>query len=150
MQMPFLLLATNSKRAPLTVYPGSHRAHFDAWEEQLSNGDLDRRALPRIVGCRAAQLPTPQREAVPCEAKQGQVTILTTAVLHSASDNSDTQPRLVLNPSFTAVGVTIALPPPQAEKKVEFDALANRVLRPGIRPTAGSVIADPFAAQPKL
>lgn len=140
----------NRRRAPLTVYPGSHHAHFDLWDQQLRSGDLDARALPRIIGCRAADLPTPQRQPVPCEAKAGQVTVLTTAVLHSAWDNSDTQPRLVLNPSFTAAGVTVALPPPQAERKVEFDALANRMLREGIRPMAGSVKADPFATQPKL
>ena len=61
----FRLVDANRKRAPLTVYPGSHRAHFDAWGEQLSSGDLDRRALPRIVGCRAAEVPTPPRETVP-------------------------------------------------------------------------------------
>lgn len=113
-------------RAQLTVHPGSHHENMAYWQAAAGSA--------RIVGHQAADLPTPAKPPTAVEAKAGQVTLLTTALTHSASDNADTSPRVVLNPSYTARSFHMQLPQNQAVQKLQFDEVARRLLDASVAP----------------
>lgn len=117
-EMFIWLVDVPAGRANLTVHAGSHTRNMAAWAAQDGAAEY-----PRIVGHREDELPPPPggwaaAAPVAVEAVAGQVTVLTTAVTHSASDNLDNSPRVVLNPSFVAREFLMRLPANQAAKKV--------------------------------
>jgi hypothetical protein len=121
------LTDVNERRAPLMLRPGSHRliaAHRERQPEL-------RGAVPRVAGASLAQLPAlDYADPFPLTARAGQVSVLTTAAVHGASVNVDTEPRQVMVITFTPAGVEIALPPGQAEQKQAYDRELRRRLRP--------------------
>ena len=71
-----------------------------------------------------------QQEPVPLLAQRGQCTVMTTALLHSAWLNCDTQPRKGMHFAWTAGGVPVGLPQNQDEDgRVIYPILRQR-LRP--------------------
>ncbi len=115
------------QRAPLMYRPGSHRLIAEAREQQPElKGDI-----PRVAGVSLPGLPAfDYTDAIPVVARSGQVTVLTTAMVHGASINVDTAPRKVMVITFTAADVEIGLPQNQAETKQTYDRELKRRLRP--------------------
>jgi hypothetical protein len=114
------------RRANLLVRPGSHTQLAQLWG--------DRTSTPRIEGIRQSTLPpdwqAAMAAAVPVVARAGQVTVLTTGTLHSASPNFDDAPRQLLVITFTPSCVEVGLPAPQAMAKRKYDAELHRRLPP--------------------
>jgi ectoine hydroxylase-related dioxygenase (phytanoyl-CoA dioxygenase family) len=136
----FLWLSdVNEKRAPMMVRPGSHlllaeyRENDPAWE-----GDP-----PRVAPVPLANLPAlPYADPVPLTATAGQVSVLTTATVHGASVNVDSEPRRNFVLTFTATDVTIALPAGEEAQKREY----HRELRARLRPERTHIIPAPNRA----
>ena len=127
------LTDVNEKRAPMMVRPGSHlllgdyREHDPAWK-----GDP-----PRVAPVPLANLPAlPYADPVPLTATAGQVSVLTTATVHGASVNVDSEPRKNFVLTFTAADVTIALPPAEEAQKRDY----HRNLRARLRPERAHII----------
>jgi hypothetical protein len=104
----FLWLSdVNARRAPMVCRPGSHRL--------LARGG--RRGHPHVAGVGLEGLPQHDySEPVPILARAGQVTVLTTGMVHGSSVNVDDEPRRALVMTYTARGVRIDLP---AEQEIE-------------------------------
>ncbi len=121
------LTDVNEKRAPMMVRPGSH--HLIA---ELRERDPDWEGAPiRVAPVPLAKLPgLAYSEPVPLLATAGQVTVCTTAAVHGASVNVDTEPRKNLVITFTALGVTVSLPPAEEEQKRTYDRELRAHLRP--------------------
>lgn len=86
--------------------------------------------MPRICGTNQAAFPPglgALPAAVPVVAAAGQVTVLTTGMVHSASPNFDSEPRQCFVITFTASNVEVGLPPRQAEAKRSYGASASLV-----------------------
>src|SRR5262249_11941784 len=108
----------NERRAPMMCRPGSHWL-IAAERERIA--ELQGTSPPG-GGRPLAQLPAlDYPDPIPLLARAGQVSVLTTATVHGASTNVDTEPRKNLVVTFTAAGVEIALPPDQAARKREYD-----------------------------
>lgn len=124
----FLWLSdVNERRAPLMYRPGSHLLIAEARERDPVLKDT----IPQVAGASLEQLPAlDYADPVPITARAGQVSVLTTAMVHGASVNVDTIPRKVMVLTFTAAGVEIGLPPSQAEQKRNYDRDLRRRLRP--------------------
>jgi hypothetical protein len=117
----------NERRAPMMCRPGSH------WllAEQRERDEKLKGSVPPVGGRSLAQLPAlDYAEPIPLLAKAGQVSVLTTATVHGASTNVDTEPRKNLVITFTPAGVEISLPPDQAAQKREYDQGLWERLRP--------------------
>lgn len=117
----------NEHRAPMMYRPGSHWliARARARDPGL------RESIPQVAGVSLAQLPAlDYAEPIPLVARAGQVSVLTTGMVHGASVNVDTVPRKGMVITFTAAGVEIGLPPDQAAQKREYDRELWRRLRP--------------------
>lgn len=128
------LTDVNERRAPMMVRPGSHRLIA---AERERDPELQGRK-PAVAGASLAQLPPlPYADPIPLVARAGQVSVLTTAAVHGASTNVDTEPRLNLVLTFTAAGVEIGLPPAQAEQKRAYD----RELRQRLRPERAHIVS---------
>nr|CAA9239492.1 hypothetical protein AVDCRST_MAG63-1361 [uncultured Armatimonadetes bacterium] len=135
----FLWLSdVNERRAPMMVRPGSHlllarlREDDPAW-------DAGGGGPPAVAPVMLADLPPlPFAPPVPLTARAGQVSVLTTATVHGASTNVDTQPRRNLVFTFAAAGVTIGLPPGEERQKREYHAL----LRARLRPERAHIVPD--------
>jgi ectoine hydroxylase-related dioxygenase (phytanoyl-CoA dioxygenase family) len=121
-------------RAPIIVHPGSHRVIASEWSK---DDDLCAQ-LPRVHGVDASH-PTIQGllqsgELAPAEpvlARAGQITFLSTGMLHSASANRDpTSARKIFLTTFTASSVHMVLPTAQLQSKQEFDSWLRLRLRP--------------------
>ena len=69
-------------------------------------------------------------EPVPLTAKRGQVSLLTTSMIHGGSVNVDAEPRMVLVITFVPAECEIGLPPNQAETKRIYDEALLTHLRP--------------------
>ena len=131
----FLWLSdVNEKRAPMMVRPGSHlllgdyREHDPNWQ-----GDP-----PRVAPVSQDKLPAlPYANPVPLTATAGQVSVLTTATVHGASVNVDSEPRKNFVLTFTAADVTIALPAAEEAQKREY----HRGLRTHLRPERANIIS---------
>ena len=119
------LTDVNEKRAPMMVRPGSHLLIAET-RERDPEGDGD---PPRVASVAMADLPAlPYADPIPLTAKAGQVTVCTTAMIHGASVNVDTEPRKNLVITFTAAGVAIGLPPGEEAQKREYhDGLRARM-----------------------
>ena len=104
----FLWLSdVNARRAPMVCRPGSHR---------LLAG-TGGHGHPRVAGVGLDALaPHAYAEPVPLLARAGQVSVVTTAMVHGASVNVDDEPRRALVMTYTAQGVRIDLP---AEQEIE-------------------------------
>lgn len=121
------LTDVNERRAPMMVRPGSHLLLAEYRENDPDwNGDP-----PTVAGIMEADLPPlPYADPIPLLAKAGQVSVLTTAAVHGASTNVDTQLRRNLVFTFTAEGVKIGLPPDQEAQRLAY----NRELLLHLRP----------------
>jgi ectoine hydroxylase-related dioxygenase (phytanoyl-CoA dioxygenase family) len=116
----------NKRRAPLMYRPGSHRLIAQERENQPDLKDT----IPLVAGATLNQLPALQyADPIPVVSRAGQVTVLTTAMVHGASVNVDSAPRKVMVITFTAEGVEIGLPPDQAATKREYDRQLRQHLR---------------------
>lgn len=121
------LTDVNEKRAPMMWRPGSHRRLAQAWEEQVALRD----EMPRVIGIKMEDLPALDFDR-PCPllARAGQATVLSTAMVHGASLNVDSAPRMALVMTFTAAGVEVGLPEAQQRTKEAYDAELKHRLRP--------------------
>ena len=115
--------------------PGSHlliaevREHDPDW-----NG-----VPPRVAPVPLANLPAlPYADPVPLTAKAGQVSVLTTAAVHGASVNVDSEPRKNLVFTFLAAGATLGLPPHEEAQRLAY----NWELRARLRPERVHIIPD--------
>lgn len=107
--------------------PGSHRLLATHWETQAELvGEI-----PRIIGIKLADLPElDYAEPQPLLAKAGQVSVLTTGMVHGASVHTGDIPRKALIITFHDADVTIGLPEVQEVTKREYDATLRRILPP--------------------
>jgi hypothetical protein len=121
------LTDVNARRAPMMYRPGSHLLIAEARERDPAT----RGATPQVAGVPLSRLPALNyAEPVPLTARAGQVSVLTTSMVHGASVNVDNAPRKVMVITFTAAGVEIGLPPDQAQQKRAYDRELRRLLRP--------------------
>ncbi len=121
------LTDVNARRAPMMYRPGSHQLLARAWEERPEL----RGEIPRVIGIPLSDLPALDYAAPqPLIARAGQVTVLSTAMVHGGSLNVDVAPRKVLVMTFTAAGISVALPAAQQEAKDRYDAELRKRLRP--------------------
>jgi ectoine hydroxylase-related dioxygenase (phytanoyl-CoA dioxygenase family) len=129
------LTDVNEKRAPMMVRPGSHLLLAERNEnDPIWDGDV-----PQVAPRMQKDLPhLPYAPPIPLIAKAGQVSILTTATVHGASTNVDTELRRNLVFTFTAAGVPIGLPPGEERQKREY----QHELRSRLRPERAHIIPD--------
>ena len=121
------LTDVSEKRAPLMWRPGSHRLLAQAWEEQAALRDQ----MPQVIGVKMEDLPKLDfAQPQPLLARAGQATVLSTAMVHGASLNVDSAPRMAFVVTFTAAGVEVGLPEAQQRTKEEYDAELKYRLRP--------------------
>lgn len=121
------LTDVNARRAPMMLRPGSHLLIAAERERDPALQGV----TPTVAGAALANLPAlDYAEPIPLTAKAGQVSVLTTAAVHGASVNVDSEPRKVLVLTFTAAGVEIGLPPAQAAQKRQYDQELRQHLRP--------------------
>ena len=120
------LTDVNQRRAPMMHRPGSHRLVAAA----RSADPVLKDALPTVQGIKMVDLPSEYAAPQPVLAQAGQVTVLTTSMVHGGSTNIDSEPRKVLVMTYTAAGVAIGLPENQAATKREYDAKLRELLRP--------------------
>lgn len=114
-------------RGPMMMRPGSHRPLIEAWEKMPEL----RGKLPRVEGITMSDLPVSDfAEAEPVLARSGQVSVLTTGMVHGASVNTGDQPRKAMVITFNDAGVTIGLPEKQQETKRVYDRELLNHLRP--------------------
>jgi hypothetical protein len=120
------LTDVNAKRSPMMHRPGSHRlvAQARSADPQLKG------TMPGIQGIKMEDLPPAYAAPQPVLARAGQVSVLTTSMVHGGSTNVDTLPRKVLVMTYTAAGIEIGLPEAQATAKREYDARLQDLLRP--------------------
>jgi ectoine hydroxylase-related dioxygenase (phytanoyl-CoA dioxygenase family) len=121
------LTDVDERRAPMMLRPGSHlliagmRQHDPDWKDDP----------PRVAPVPLERLPPlPYSDPIPLTAKAGQVSVLTTAAVHGASVNVDSEPRKNLVITFTAAGVKIGLPPHEEAQKQEYNGELRMRLRP--------------------
>ena len=116
-----------AQRAPLMYRPGSHRLIAKYREDQPEL----KGSTPLVGGVMFDGLPVlDYTDPIPVEARAGQTTVLTTAMVHGASTNVDTVPRKAMVITFTAAGVEINLPQNQVETKRAYDRGLKGLLRP--------------------
>jgi ectoine hydroxylase-related dioxygenase (phytanoyl-CoA dioxygenase family) len=127
------LTDVNEKRAPMMFRPGSHLLLAD-----LRERDPDWPAGPaRVAPTPLEKLPAlAYSDPIPLVARAGQVSVLTTAAVHGASVNVDTEPRKNLVITFVDANTTIGLPPPEEEQRREY----NSELRGRLRPERAHII----------
>ena len=120
------LTDVNKRRAPMMYRPGSHRLVAAA----RSADPVLKDATPGVQGIKMVDLPPEYAAPQPVLAQAGQVTVLTTSMVHGGSTNIDDEPRKALVMTYTAAGVEIGLPENQAATKREYDAKLRELLRP--------------------
>jgi ectoine hydroxylase-related dioxygenase (phytanoyl-CoA dioxygenase family) len=127
------LTDVNEKRAPMMVRPGSHLLIAEERE-----ADPERKGVvPQVMGVSMDHLTAHDyADAIPLTATAGQVSVLTTATVHGASVNVDSEARKVLVITFTAAGVEIGLPPAQEAQRVAY----NEELRTRLRPERAHIL----------
>jgi hypothetical protein len=121
------LTDVNEQRAPMMYRPASHQLLAREWEiwPELKG------EIPRVIGIPLSDLPAfDYAEPQPLLASAGQVTVLSTAMVHGASLNVDVASREVLVMTFTAADVKVALPAAQQEVKDLYAAELRKRLRP--------------------
>ena len=120
------LTDVNKRRAPMMYRPGSHRLVAAA----RSADPMLKDAIPGVQGIKMANLPPEYAAPQPVLAQAGQVTVLTTSMVHGGSTNINNEPRKALVMTYTAAGIEIGLPENQAATKREYDAKLRELLRP--------------------
>ena len=100
------LTDVNERRAPMMYRPGSHRLVAAA----RSADPVLKDAMPGVEGIKMVDLPPAYAAPQPVLAQAGQVTVLTTSMVHGGSTNIDNEPRKALVMTYTAAGVAIGLP----------------------------------------
>ena len=120
------LTDVNQRRSPMMHRPGSHRLIAAARSADPELKD----ARPRVEGTKMENLPPEYAAPEPVLARAGQVTVLTTSMVHGGSTNVDNEPRKVLVMTYTAGGVNIGLPESQADAKQAYDEELRKILRP--------------------
>ena len=120
------LTDVNQRRAPMMHRPGSHRLVAAA----RSADPVLQDAIPGVQGIKMVDLPPEYAAPQPVLAQAGQVTVLTTSMVHGGSTNIDDEPRKALVMTYTAAGVAIGLPENQAATKREYDVKLRELLRP--------------------
>jgi hypothetical protein len=136
------LTDVNEKRAPMMVRPGSHR--LLAQLRQNETAPDDKEGIPHVAPVMLKDLPDlPYAEPIPLTAKAGQVSVLTTATVHGASTNVDSELRRNLVFTFTAADVPIGLPSKEETQKWQY----YEILRGRVRPERAHIIptAQPVA-----
>ena len=127
MQMSFFLWVSDVPlgRANMMFRPGTHRMMAEAWGRRANElAGL----TPRITGknWKANDFPPEVLQTLPparpVVASAGDVTVLTTGAVHSASPNFTDETRQCLVITFTPAKVEVGLPARQAEAKRAFDA----------------------------
>jgi hypothetical protein len=119
----FLWLSdVNVRRAPMVCRPGSHR---------LLAG-VGGHGHPQVAGVGLDTLPPHDyAEPVPVLARAGQVSIVTTGMVHGSSVNVDDEPRRALVMPYTARGVRIDLPVEQEiQRRSYLRTLGERLSPP--------------------
>jgi hypothetical protein len=90
--------------------------------------------FPQFRGPPKAHLPDlPYADPVPVIAAAGQVSVLTTSMVHGGSTNVDTESRYAIVITFHPKDVYIGLPENQAEAKMKYDPELKEHLRPDRR-----------------
>ena len=120
------LTDVNARRAPIMHRPGSHRLIAAARSANPALRDI----RPRVEGVQMENLPPEYADPQPVLARAGQVTALTTSMVHGGSTNVDDQPRKVMVMTYTAAGIDIGMPENQAIAKRAYDAELRKILRP--------------------
>ena len=121
------LTDVSEKRAPMMWRPGSHRLLAQAWEEKAALRDR----MPQVIGVKMEDLPALDfAQPQPLLARAGQTTVLSTAMVHGASLNVDSAPRMAFVMTFVAAGVEVGLPEAQQRTKEAYDAELKYRLRP--------------------
>jgi len=129
-------------RAPMMYRPGSHlplAAHWEKMPDLISQ-------IPRVNGMKLADLPAfDYAEPEPLLATAGQVSVLTTGMVHGASVNTGTQVRKALVMTWHDAGGSCGLPVAQEEAKRAYDEVLRKRLRPErahiVRPTPADSIS---------
>jgi hypothetical protein len=118
----FLWLSdVNHRRAPMVGRPGSHRL-------LARKGG---RGRPQVAGVGLDALPAlDYGEPVPIVARAGQVTVVTTAMVHGSSVNVDDEARRALIMTYTARGVRIDLPADQELQRRRYLRMLAEQLSP--------------------
>jgi ectoine hydroxylase-related dioxygenase (phytanoyl-CoA dioxygenase family) len=127
----FLWLSdVNERRAPMMHRPGSHLLIA----KHRENDPESAKVAPAVKGTSKELLPKlPYSDPVPVLATAGQVSVLTTSMVHAGSTNIDTEPRYAFVITFHPREFYIGLPESQAEAKVKYDAELKEHLRPDRR-----------------
>jgi hypothetical protein len=118
-------------RAPMLFSPGSHLALARHWAKQPELVGV----MPRIAGVSAPNLPHLDQipPLVPLVARAGQVAVVSTGMVHTASPNRDSAARRVMTVTFTALGTRVGLPLEQEEAKRIIDASLWHAMSPDRR-----------------
>jgi len=125
----FLWLSdVNEARAPMMCRPGSH--HLLATR--------GRWGPPHVAGVGFDALPAHgYAPPIPILARAGQVSVVTTAMVHGSSVNVDDTPRRALIMTYTARGVRIGLPMEQEHERRRYLRTLAEHLSPARRHLAG-------------
>jgi len=116
----------NEKRAPMMHRPGSHLLIA----QHRQNDSRLAEDAPAVKGASKELLPDlPYSDPVPVTATAGQVSVLTTSMVHAGSTNVDTEPRYAFVITFHPREFYIGLPESQAEAKIKYDAELKAQLR---------------------
>ena len=90
-----------------------------------------RRGHPHVAGVGFDQLPRHDyAEAVPALAQAGQVSVVTTAMVHGSSNNVDDTARRTLVMTYVADGVRVDLPPVQHEERLAYRRRMSELVHP--------------------
>ena len=117
----------NERRAPMMFRPGSHLLIAERRQKEVDGTDNTLRVAPLPL----ERLPDlPYAEPIPLTATAGQVSVLTTAAVHGASVNVDTEPRKNLVITFVDAGASIGLPPQEELQTTQYQTELRRRMRP--------------------
>ena len=117
----------NEKRAPLMYRRGSHR-QIAAWRQR---DPVLRNEEPHVYGTTEENLPSLDYEPpVPIVARAGQASVLTTALVHGASNNVDTRPRYACHLSYNSADLEIPLPASKHQVRLDYYRALRDYLRP--------------------
>jgi hypothetical protein len=107
---------------PMMIRPGSHRMLMDHLGAPAKGSEnyLSAKHLPKL----------PFAEPEPILAKAGQISVVTTATVHSASVNTGTTPRLVLFTVWKPKGHYVPFNMTDAKRREEHYAELRTALRP--------------------
>ena len=127
------LTDVNERRAPMMFRPGSHLQIAEIREDDPDWANGQSRVAPVPMD----KLPAlPYSDPVSLTATAGQVSVLTTAAVHGASVNVDSEPRKVFVLTFVDAGTTIGL----SEREGALTAEYYEGLRSRLRPERAHIV----------